>query len=300
MRKAFNLTAAIFAFVLPSLASADCNSLVQELKQAQKSGNSDLMFQSAEQIQIESSCSDAYRIKVGRSAANAIAKLIQNKSASGKTREHELKRALKLSRVWVALAMLGDHYIDTKNYPEASKYFQEALLVINDEVATPNPPSKKIIESIFHKAAETRMLADSYVEVPTTRSGGVSGLALPSVRGWSVEKVPIPITFHTDSTRFTNKGDSASRDLLSYLNKQGTKKITLIGHTDARGDANYNQKLSLKRAKALARWLVEAGFSGEIETRGSGETQPLKLDDPGRYSQQEIWQLNRRVELQWN
>ncbi|MBX3563788.1 MAG: OmpA family protein [Sphingomonas sp.] len=80
--------------------------------------------------------------------------------------------------------------------------------------------------------------------------------------------------------------------------KQGT--IAITGHTDAKGDDSYNQKLSERRAEAVAAWLrKQDSLKGwTFTTTGKGETAPIApntqsdgSDDPqGRAK-------NRRVEV---
>ena len=69
--------------------------------------------------------------------------------------------------------------------------------------------------------------------------------------------------------------------------------IKIIGHTDSRGSAAYNQQLSLQRAQAVANYLVLRGVEARrVITQGMGETEPRVSNDTeaGR-------QLNRRVEM---
>lgn len=71
-------------------------------------------------------------------------------------------------------------------------------------------------------------------------------------------------------------------------------KIRVVGHTDATGDAESNKKLSLQRAEAVKKRIVElAGAdAARITTDGMGPDQPLESNDTpaGRA-------LNRRVEI---
>lgn len=238
---------------------------------------------------------------MARAAALGVAKIVQARLAKGTRlaeQEADLRDALRLDRAWPVLALLGDLEHRRKQYAQATRLYQEALTVINDEGATPHAPPPETIQAVFRKAGESRMLADEYVAVPVNhRSGSAEGLALSAVRGWTVEAVPVPITFDTASTRFTVKGEAAARDLLNYLNQQGAERITIVGHTDERGGDAYNQGLSERRANAVRDWLKQQGFRGNVVARGEGESNPAQLDDPSRYDQEEIWQLNRRVEL---
>ena len=69
--------------------------------------------------------------------------------------------------------------------------------------------------------------------------------------------------------------------------------ITVSGHTDARGTAEYNQELSERRAQVVADYLIATGLSTDIFTvQGLGESQLL---DPGNTD--EAHANNRRVEL---
>jgi len=52
--------------------------------------------------------------------------------------------------------------------------------------------------------------------------------------------------------------------------------ILITGHTDPLGTQRYNQKLSEKRAKAVAAYLQASGVAAEMNTRGAGKTQPIK------------------------
>jgi OOP family OmpA-OmpF porin len=73
------------------------------------------------------------------------------------------------------------------------------------------------------------------------------------------------------------------------------KRLVVEGHTDSVGGAEYNQKLSLRRAEAIKRWLVaKHGLSAaKIEAVGYGKSRPIA--DNGNYQGR---QQNRRVEFQ--
>ncbi len=69
--------------------------------------------------------------------------------------------------------------------------------------------------------------------------------------------------------------------------------VEIGGHTDSRGRASNNQKLSEKRALSVRRWLIKKGIDPDrLKYKGYGETQPVATNKtaPGR-------QLNRRIEV---
>ena len=86
----------------------------------------------------------------------------------------------------------------------------------------------------------------------------------------------------------------------AVIREQTRGAIRIDGHTDAKGDDNYNQKLSLRRAAAVKNWFAQKGNLGarRMSTQGFGKQKPVASntkadgsDDPeGR-------QKNRRVEI---
>lgn len=81
--------------------------------------------------------------------------------------------------------------------------------------------------------------------------------------------------------------------LADYMVENKTAKIEINGHTDNQGDYDLNINLSLQRAKAIKRFLVDQGISSKrIKTRGYGGTQPVASN----YTE-DTRRLNRRVEV---
>jgi len=70
-------------------------------------------------------------------------------------------------------------------------------------------------------------------------------------------------------------------------------RLYVYGHTDDVGSAEYNRKLSERRANAVKKYLVDAGIPAElIEAKGFGKSSPRV---PG--TTPEARQKNRRVEI---
>lgn len=82
-------------------------------------------------------------------------------------------------------------------------------------------------------------------------------------------------------------------EVATALKDQGYKKIVIEGHTDSRGSAAANQKLSLQRAESVKAHLVTQGMdASKIEARGLGPDRPVATNDTA-----EGRAMNRRVEL---
>ena len=70
-------------------------------------------------------------------------------------------------------------------------------------------------------------------------------------------------------------------------------RLDVEGHTDSVGDDAYNQRLSERRAEAVAQRLAAQGVpAANITSKGFGETSPVASNDTAAGRQQ-----NRRVEL---
>lgn len=85
----------------------------------------------------------------------------------------------------------------------------------------------------------------------------------------------------------------AKRELkLVYESQKEAKTLTIIGHTDSKGTAFYNQGLSERRAAAVGTYMISLGFKGDLVTIGKGESSPIASNETetGRAK-------NRRVEI---
>ncbi|MFO7593433.1 MAG: OmpA family protein [Pseudomonadota bacterium] len=83
------------------------------------------------------------------------------------------------------------------------------------------------------------------------------------------------------------------RVLIGIKDNPAITQITVTGHTDSQGTADYNKDLSDRRAKAVADYLREQGLDGvTIHSVGMGEENPIATNatPEGRAE-------NRRVEI---
>jgi len=101
------------------------------------------------------------------------------------------------------------------------------------------------------------------------------------------------LLFPTNSSYLTDEAKEELGKLASMLKADLSKKVRVDGHTDATGEARYNQWLSEKRAASVEKFLTAAGVSSSrIATKGLGQTKPIadNKTPEGR-------QRNRRVEV---
>lgn len=75
-------------------------------------------------------------------------------------------------------------------------------------------------------------------------------------------------------------------------------RIELRSHTDSRGDAGSNMRLSQRRAESVVNYLVDKGIEAtRLEARGYGETKLLNNCKDGVSCSEEQHQANRRTEF---
>ena len=110
--------------------------------------------------------------------------------------------------------------------------------------------------------------------------------------------LPIPVQFVYRTSEFTPKGKEAVGLLLDYLKASRVAMATLSGHADERGSHALNLELSHDRLKAVQAYLRAGGFEGKLDLRPFGETKPYQGVDRSKYTRAELFQLDRRVELQ--
>lgn len=102
-------------------------------------------------------------------------------------------------------------------------------------------------------------------------------------------------TLRPESTVELNK-------LRDFLKANPTIKIQIAGHTDTRGDAAENLKLSDARAKSVMDYLIANGIeASRMTSKGYGETKPIYSDEEiakqtTEAGKEKLHQENRRTE----
>lgn len=105
--------------------------------------------------------------------------------------------------------------------------------------------------------------------------------------------VTLHINFATNSNKIVNNYSDEMKEFAAFLNANPTLKVEIQGHTDSKGSAAYNKKLSQKRADAVVKAL---GATYGVDTTrlssvGYGEEQPLVPNDTPEHMAQ-----NRRID----
>jgi outer membrane protein OmpA-like peptidoglycan-associated protein len=87
--------------------------------------------------------------------------------------------------------------------------------------------------------------------------------------------------------------------LYNFMKDNPSVSIEVSGHTDSRGNDDYNMRLSKDRAQSVVDYLVRNGISSSrLTAKGYGETRPIARNENADLSDNPVGrQLNRRIEI---
>ena len=154
-----------------------------------------------------------------------------------------------------------------------------------------SPASSNVDAETQALLAETQALLDEFKGV----NRGASSSNAPT-RGQGVGSTQDETQFLFFNLNASDLQESAIpylRETADRLKKNATLNVELVGHADDTGGKDYNLKLSIERAQAAKRFLIDQGIEeGRIISYGRGSTQPLSTAQDT-----EAKRKNRRVEI---
>ncbi|MGH6895174.1 MAG: OmpA family protein [Geminicoccaceae bacterium] len=106
--------------------------------------------------------------------------------------------------------------------------------------------------------------------------------------------VPGGVLFALDSEEVQDSAHDTLAKVAELINMYDDRKVRIIGHTDALGDAAYNKTLSERRAGLVKQFFVDSFEVDEarLATEGMGEARPIASN-----ATSEGRRANRRVEV---
>ncbi|MBQ0156676.1 MAG: OmpA family protein [Bacteroidales bacterium] len=135
------------------------------------------------------------------------------------------------------------------------------------------PLSRKVLDQIFELNPDTMVMASKHV---------VAG----------INKMIFYFDYDSDVVDGEYKDDI--KVILDFINLNPESQYSLIGHTDERGAEDYNQALSIRRAKQIENALVKNKINRkQLVLSGEGETRPVVKNA----QTEDEHQKNRRVEI---
>jgi len=173
----------------------------------------------------------------------------------------------------------------------------------NAEDLIQGPAMAEFVEKVFLK--ERKIVKPVVVAAPVAAPLDSDGDGVPddidqcpgTPRGAKVNAVGCwalgDLLFDFDKSDIKPAGFKELDDVIVVLKKNPALKIELQGHTDNKGTKLYNEKLSLRRAMAVKKYLEGKGISSDkLTTKAFGLSKPVATNDT-----KEGRALNRRVEL---
>ncbi len=158
------------------------------------------------------------------------------------------------------------------------------LVTVEDVTAVP------ATESVSVRAEGETAPTDPNQPIQAAANGGqplVFGQLDPELQ------VNLHISFGFDSAALSADEKPKLSAMCQVLEQSDINVIRIVGHTDTSGPEDYNERLSVLRAREVARHLTEdCGVDpSRLETVGMGERFPYNANDPRS-------EENRRVEFQ--
>lgn len=138
-------------------------------------------------------------------------------------------------------------------------------------------------------------VTDNNDKCPNTK-GPASNMGCPEIKVEDKKVLDVAmraVQFQTGTAIITKSSFKNLNEVLSVLNKYPEMNLSIEGHTDSVADDALNQKLSEKRAKACADYLIKKGIAASrLMSAGYGETKPI-----GDNKTKDGRALNRRTEF---
>lgn len=108
-------------------------------------------------------------------------------------------------------------------------------------------------------------------------TGAVSGFATETTDFGTRVALSADTLFDFDRATLGPAAQDNLRRTADLVRQGGAGTVTVVGHTDAKGDDAYNADLSRRRAEAVVAWLrAQPGLGGRrFDALGKGEAEPV-------------------------
>ena len=147
------------------------------------------------------------------------------------------------------------------------------------DLCSHTPPGVKVDHSGCPGDRDRDGVPDPLDQCPDSPAGSTveeSGCPPPPLRTSVGEISVLGVIFAPYSARIDANSHTVLDEVAAYLKRSPTVRVEIGGHTDSRGSALNNKKLSVKRAEAVRDYLVARGVSPQqLTVSGYGESRPL-------------------------
>jgi outer membrane protein OmpA-like peptidoglycan-associated protein len=110
--------------------------------------------------------------------------------------------------------------------------------------------------------------------------------------------LPADVLFDFDKADLRAEAGPVLERVATVLKSDPAASAVIEGHTDGKGNDQYNQALSERRAQSVRLWLGAHGVTSSMAARGFGRTRPVVSNTlPNGADNPDGRQKNRRVEI---
>lgn len=298
MNRGWKFLGCVLAFGVTGVAGAACPELSERFQAAIDGGDPGAATKIFETIDRTDEC-EGYEIKYAKYTlsdlkARELEREVERRVAAGDSRARVLEalaghieQALLPAAGWRASSLAAEAALVASEHDRAAGLLHRAADILDNTLLTPVAPAAERVERVVRMGEQADLLAPSFAG---------RGMVSRAPRGYTARRVITPVTFHYDSDEPTAKGYLAVADIFGRIHDKPA--VIIHGHTDPVGGDAYNQSLSERRAKRIAALLREKGYRGHIRALGHGRSRPLVIENREYFSEQEVCQILRRVELQ--
>ena len=185
--------------------------------------------------------------------------------------------------------LLGRIKLERGQLPEAKSAFDAAFAAVTPGQA----PPPELLE-------DATSLEQALLQRGTVSADFIGSVLNASRAVGVAPRIALRIEFDFDRADLQPAGTAQLQELAQALMHPVMQdyRITIVGHTDEKGDYDYNMKLSQRRATAVLAELVRSqpALKGKFQIQALGESQPRipNAQDESQHA------LNRRVEFTLN
>ncbi len=164
------------------------------------------------------------------------------------------------------------------------------------EIPVTLPKTKEVAkDTLVAKLEETKQIEITVVGNRVDTTVVTLGAKAGALRQepYAFEKITLQFQFEFNSVDLDDDTETFLKDLGKSLSEDKTLQVKIVGHTDNIGSVKFNEKLSLKRAESVKRFILKSGVDlSRLTTEGKGMSDPIVENDT-----EENRSKNRRVEI---
>lgn len=152
------------------------------------------------------------------------------------------------------------------------------------QAAAAAPGTQQMIDALKPSANRGRnLLVRQSSEAPAAAASGAPAATATAAPAGPAPSLSLAIQFESNSSRVRPESGALLGDLVAAMISPDLKdsRFVIEGHTDARGNATANRRLSQERAEEVRQYLILLGVhASRLKAVGKGSSEPANAKDP--------------------